>query len=142
MILDGIQGYAIFMLDPQGRVVSWNAGAQHLKGYKASEIAGQHSSCFFPPEEIKQGKPEEVLRLTAANGRHEERGMRVRKDGSQFLAQVTLTALYDLSGILRGYSEVSRDLTETEESGTKYRGLLEAAPDALVIVGEKGEIVF
>jgi PAS domain S-box-containing protein len=141
MLLDGVQGYAIFMLDPQGLVVSWNAGAERLKGYTAEQIIGHDFSCFFPWEEIEEGKPEEVLRLTAATGRHEEQGMRVRKDGTQFFANVTLTALRDPAGKLRGFSEISHDLTESKESGARYRGLLEAAPDAMVVVNQDGNIV-
>ena len=141
MLLDGIEDYAIFMMDPQGQVLSWNAGAEHIKGYKAAQIIGQNFSCFFPKEDIERGRPEEVLRLTAASGRHEELGMRVRKDGSQFLASVTFTALRDPVGELRGFSEFSHDLSESKEAGAKYRGLLEAAPDAMVVVNQGGEIV-
>ncbi len=141
MLLDGVQDYAIFMLDPHGRVTSWNAGAGRIKGYRPSEIIGQNFSRFFPPEDIKRGRPEEVLRMTAASGRHEEQGMRVRKDGSRFLASTTFTALRDAGGNLRGFSELSHDLTESKESGAKYRGLLEAAPDAMVVVNQGGEIV-
>jgi PAS domain S-box-containing protein len=141
MLLDGIQGYAIFMMDPRGQIVSWNAGAERIKGYSAEEIIGHNFSCFFPPEDIERGAPQEVLRITAANGRHEERGMRVRKDGSRFLASVNITALRDAAGNLRGFSEFSHDLSESKESGAKYQGLLEAAPDAMVVVNQAGEIV-
>ena len=141
MLLDGVEVYAIFMMDPQGRILSWNAGAERIKGYSAEEIIGHNFSCFFPREDIERGRPEEVLRITAASGRHEEQGMRVRKDGSRFLANVTITALRDSVGNLRGYSEFSHDLSESEESGAKYRGLLEAAPDAMVVVNQAGEIV-
>jgi PAS domain S-box-containing protein len=141
MLLDEIQDYAIFMLDPQGVVVSWNVGAERIKGYKADEIVGHNFSVFFPPEDIKQDMPEELLRITATNGRHEFQGMRVRKDGSRFLASIIFIALRDPAGNLRGFSEISRDLSESKESAAKYRGLLEAAPDAMVVVNQSGEIV-
>ena len=141
MFLDGVHDYAVFMLDPRGRVLTWSASAENIKGYTAEEIIGQSFSCFFLPEDIKRGRPEEVLRLAATNGRHEEYGMRVRKDGSEFLADVTFIALRDPSGNLRGFSEISRDLSEHRESEAKYRGLLEAAPDGMVVVNQRGEIV-
>jgi PAS domain S-box-containing protein len=141
MLLDGIQDHAIFLMDPQGQIVSWNSGAERIKGYKAGEIIGRSFSCFFPPHDIERGRPEEVLRITALNGQHQEQGMRVRKDGSRFLASVTFTALRDNVGNLRGFSEFSHDLSESKEAGAKYRGLLEAAPDAMVVVNERGEIV-
>ena len=141
MLLDGIQDHAIFMMDPGGRIVSWNAGAERIKGYGADEIIGRNFSCFFPPEDVGRGRPEEVLRMTATNGRHEEQGMRVRKDGSRFLASLTITALRDPAGNLRGFFEFSHDLSASKESEAKYRGLLEAAPDAMVVVNHDGEIV-
>ena len=141
LLLDGVYDYAIFMLDPRGMVISWNAGAERIKGYRAKEIIGHNFSCFFPPEDIQRGWPQEMLRLTASRGGHEEEGMRVRKDGSRFWSRVSLTALRDPAGNLRGFSEVSRDLSESKESEARYRGLLEAAPDAMVVVNPGGEIV-
>jgi PAS domain S-box-containing protein len=79
MLLDGVQDYAIFMMDPQGQIVSWNAGAERIKGYKADQIIGHNFSCFFPPADIKRGRPEEILRMTAKAGRQEEQGMRAER---------------------------------------------------------------
>ena len=140
-LLDGVQDYAIFMLDPRGQVISWSAGAELIKGYTAEEIIGHNFSRFFIQEDIKRGRPEEVLRLAATNGRHEEYGMRVRKNGSEFLASATYIALRDAAGNLRGFSEICRDLSEHKESEARYRGLLEAAPDGMVVVNQDGEIV-
>jgi PAS domain S-box-containing protein len=139
-LLDG-QNYAIVMMDTQGNVLSWNAGAERIEGYTAEEIIGQNFSCLFTASDIKRGRPQEILGLTAASGRHEEEAKRVRKDGTRFLASLTFTALRDPAGNLWGFSESSYDLSNSTESEAKYRGLLEAAPDAMVIADEQGLIV-
>ncbi|TYB65320.1 PAS domain S-box protein [Nonomuraea sp. PA05] len=112
LLVQSIRDYAIFMLDPRGVIVSWNLGAERIKGYTADEIIGTHFSVFYPPEAIERGTPAAGLRAAAADGRWEEEGWRVRKDGTRFWASVTLTALYDERGGLRGYGKVTRDLTE------------------------------
>ena len=140
-LIQGVQDYAILMLGPQGEIRSWNPGAERMTGCTFKEIAGQGFSRFFSPEDVQRGRPEEILRLAAANGVYEEQGMRVRKDGSRFLVRTSYTASRDSEGNLRGFSVISRDLSESKESGAKYRGLLEAAPDAMVVVNQAGEIV-
>ncbi|UBU17579.1 PAS domain-containing sensor histidine kinase [Nonomuraea gerenzanensis] len=112
LLVQSIRDYAIFMLDPRGVIVSWNIGAERIKGYTGEEIVGTHFSVFYPPEAVAAGKPAKGLRAAAADGRWEEEGWRVRKDGTRFWASVVITALYDESGGLRGFGKVTRDLTE------------------------------
>lgn len=111
-LVEEVRDYAIFMLDPQGHVASWNAGAERTKGYKADEIIGQHFSRFYLSEDIESGKPGEELRIAATEGRLEDEGWRIRKDGSRFWANVVITALRDKNGVLLGFTKVTRDITE------------------------------
>ncbi|MEO8900063.1 MAG: PAS domain S-box protein [Polyangiaceae bacterium] len=110
LLIDSVQDYAIFMLDPGGRVASWNLGAQRLKGYPADQIVGRHFSAFYPPDD--QEKPGKALRLALAEGRSEDEGWRVRQDGSRFWANVVITAVRGASGEHLGFAKVTRDLTE------------------------------
>ncbi|MDQ0587815.1 PAS domain-containing hybrid sensor histidine kinase/response regulator [Variovorax paradoxus] len=112
LLVEGVKDYAIFMLDPGGHIVSWNLGAQKNKGYEASEIIGQHFSRFYPPEVVAAGWPEQELRNALRDGRFEDEGWRIRKDGSRFWASVVITALHDATGRHRGFAKVTRDLTE------------------------------
>jgi PAS domain S-box-containing protein len=112
LLIERVEDYAIFILDPTGRVASWNVGAQRIQGYSAQEMIGQHFSRFYPQDNGSRGKPEQALREAAAEGRFEEEGWRVRKDGSHFWANVVLTALRDPRGGLVGFSKITRDLTE------------------------------
>lgn len=112
LLVEGVKDYAIFMLDPGGHIVSWNLGAQKNKGYEASEIIGQHFSVFYPPEVAAIGWPEQELRNALRDGRFEDEGWRIRKDGSRFWASVVITALHDATGRHRGFAKVTRDLTE------------------------------
>lgn len=123
LLVTQVRDYAIFMLDPEGRISSWNAGAARLKGYAEAEILGRHFSVFYTPEDIERGKPARELEEAIALGRVEDEGLRLRKDGSSFLANVVITALRDQHGALIGFAKVTRDLTERQQATT---GLLEA----------------
>jgi PAS domain S-box-containing protein len=112
LLVADVQDYAILVLDLCGSVVTWNAGAQRFKGYRAEEIIGRHFSVFYPPEDTAAGKPERELAIAATKGRSEDEGWRVRKEGTRFWANVVITALRDSTGTLRGYGKVTRDLTE------------------------------
>ncbi|MFI6922767.1 PAS domain S-box protein [Nonomuraea spiralis] len=126
LLVQNVVDYAVFMLDAQGRIVSWNAGAERIKGYRAEEIIGAHFSVFYPPEDVAAGKPAMELEVAVADGRWEEEGWRVRKDGTRFWASVVITALHDDRGELRGFGKVTRDLTERRNVSRALdeRGLL------------------
>jgi PAS domain S-box-containing protein len=112
LFVASVQDYAIFMLDPAGNVVSWNRGARRIKGYEASEIIGKNFANFYPGEDVRSGKPAMELEVAAREGRFEDEGWRVRKDGSQFWANVIITAIRDESGHLVGFGKVTRDITD------------------------------
>jgi PAS domain S-box-containing protein len=112
ILVEQVKDYAIFMLDARGRVRTWNGGAERIKGYRADEVIGRHFSIFYPEEDVRAGKPERELAIAAAEGRIEDEGLRVRKDGSTFWASVVITALRGPGGELRGFAKVTRDITD------------------------------
>src|SRR6185503_16282409 len=141
LLVDSIDDYAIFAIDPEGYILSWNAGAHRLKGYTAQEIIGKHFSIFYPPEQKARGFPAFELREAARVGRFEDEGLRVRKDGSRFWANVVITALRGPSGELVGFAKVTRDLTErrrTEEtlrlSEERFRLLVQGVKDYAIFM--------
>jgi PAS domain S-box-containing protein len=137
LLVEGVKDYAIFMLDPEGRIASWNAGAEGIQGYRAEEIIGKHFSTFYTEEDVERGHPEEELRVAAEEGRYEEEGLRVRKDGSRFWASVVVTALRDEEGRLRGFSKVLRDVSERKKADANLRRYL----DSLLALYEAGQVI-
>ncbi|HWW19546.1 MAG TPA: PAS domain S-box protein [Steroidobacteraceae bacterium] len=145
-LIEGVKDYAIFMLDTKGFVSTWNAGAKQINGYEASEIIGSHFSRFYPPEALKRGLPEHELRTATVDGRFEDEGWRLRKDGSRFWANVIITAMRDASGTLTGFSKITRDLTlrkAQEErlrmSEERFRLLVDGVTEyALIMLDENG----
>ena len=119
--IESVGDYAIFFLDPQGFVRSWNKGAERIKRYKADEIIGRHFSTFYTQESLDRNWPARELEEAARVGRIEDEGWRVRADGTRFWANVVITALYDPKGILRGFAKITRDLTERREHEERLR---------------------
>jgi len=130
LLVEDIKDYAIIMISPDGMIVSWNAGAERIKGYRAGEIIGKHFSCFYTKEDIEKDIPEHNLKIAREQGRFEDENLRVRKDGSKFWANIIITTIHDKSGNLNGFVKITRDITERnlaekelQESGSKYRFL-------------------
>lgn len=121
LLVEGTTDYAIFMLNPDGYIVTWNTGAERLKGYKAEEIIGQHFSLFYPADLKERGWPDHELKVAQAEGRFEDEGWRVRKDGTQFWANVVITALHDETGNLLGFSKITRDVTARKQTEDALR---------------------
>jgi PAS domain S-box-containing protein len=148
LLVSGVKDYAICMLDPDGRISSWNAGAELVLGRRAREAMGQHFGCFYRATERDTGKPEHDLEIAAEQGRFEEENWRVRGGDAPFWAHVDIRALRDDSGALRGFTQVTRDVTERmraqeelRKSEERYRRLVELCPDALMVL-HRGEIAF
>ena len=137
MLVQNMKDYAIIILDTDGRVASWNPGSEIILGYRSNEIIGQHFSRFFPSEEIQRGKPEMELKVATAEGRSEDEGWRMKKDGSRFWANEVITTLRDQGGTLVGFGKVMRDLTErkrAEEKATlQAREILEISTPVIQI---------
>jgi PAS domain S-box-containing protein len=121
LLIEAVTDYGIFMLDPEGHIMSWNTGAQKLKGWRREEVLGQHFSLFYPEEAKASQWPQEELRLAKARGRFEDEGWRLRKDGTRFWANVVITALYGPTGELTGYAKITRDLTERRKHEEELR---------------------
>jgi PAS domain S-box-containing protein len=148
LLVERVKDFAIYMLDPEGRIASWNSGAQRIKGYRADEIVGKHFSCFYPPEDIASGQPERALEIARVAGRHEAEGWRVRKDGSRFLANVVITPLRADDGRLRGYAKVTRDITQSRRSEdalrhseTLLRSVLDTLPVGVWVMDREGKTI-
>jgi PAS domain S-box-containing protein len=151
LLVEGVKDYAIFMLGPDGRIVSWNEGAERIQGYDVSEVVGEHFSVFYTEEDLERGLPGEELRVAAIEGRFEEEGWRVRKDGTLFQADVVITALRDEAGDLRGFSQVTRDITARKEAEEALRSSLRKMADlkaaldesaVVAITDENGKITY
>jgi len=146
--VSAVEDYAIFMLDPDGVVTSWNEGARRIKGYDAEEIVGEHISTFYTAEDREAGVPETNLERAATEGHVEDEGWRVREDGSRFWADVTITEVRDDDGLLQGFTKVTRDMTERREHEQRLREerditerILDTVPVSICVVDADGVLV-
>ena len=147
LLIQGVVDYAIYMLDPEGRVVSWNPGAERIKGYTADEIIGEHFSRFYTDEDRAAGIPEQALRMAAETGRFTAEAWRVRKDGSRFWAMVVIDPIYE-DGKLIGFAKITRDMTEQRaaqlaalESERRFRLLVQGVTDyAIYMLSPEGHV--
>ncbi len=147
LLVAAVTDVALFMLDEGGRIASWNPGAERIMGWRADEVLGRHFSILYPREDVAEGKPERELEAVRATGHFREEGLRVRKDGGTFMAQVVVTPLKDAEGRLRGYARVTRDITErvAAEEALKareahLRSILATIPDAMIVIDEEARI--
>ncbi|HEX3113715.1 MAG TPA: PAS domain S-box protein, partial [Candidatus Eisenbacteria bacterium] len=134
LIAQGVRDYAILMLDPTGMIITWNEGAQRIKGYTAEQVLGKHFSIFYPEEAIRSNWPQTELERASKNGRFEDEGWRLRQDGSRFWANVVITTLYHPDGSVRGFLKITRDLTERMRS---EEGLRHARAELEMRVNER-----
>ena len=148
LLFDGAAGYAIFMVDPENTVTFWNKGAERLLGWTEAEIVGQRASLFYAEDAVAAGQPASDLRRASASGKLEEEAWRLRKDGSEFLSHISITALREDDGELRGYAQVIRDITEQRAaesalraSADHLRSILSTVPDAMIVIDEIGTIL-
>jgi PAS domain S-box-containing protein len=140
LLVSAVQDYAIFMLDLEGCISTWNEGAERIKGYTADEVMGRHFSLFYIDEDRVAGLPENELAIARARGHCEVEGWRLRRDGSRFLANVVLTPLRDDNGALRGFGQVTRDLSSRRQLEERFRRVVESAPSAMVMINALGTI--
>lgn len=134
-LVEGVRDFAIFMLDAEGRVTTWNAGAEAIIGYAAAEVIGRHYSCLYPPDEIERGRPQEILQLAATGGRCEREARRVRKGGGRFWAHIVVSALRRPDGSLRGYAVVTRNITEQKRMAdlpARLAAIVQGSDDAII----------
>jgi len=148
LLIDGAQGHAIYLLDPDGRVTIWNKGAERLKGWSEGEILGRHMAIFYPKDAVAAGKPEHDLALAVSEGKFEEEDWRVRKGESEFLASISITALRNEDGSLRGFSKIVSDITDRRAAEdavrareSHLRSILSTVPDAMIVIDDQGSIV-
>ncbi len=139
-LVESIEDYAIFFLNVEGRITSWNKGARHITGYSKEEIIGQHFSIFQIEADHTDSNPASQLEIARSRGRFTEEGWRRRKDGNRFLASIVISALYDASGHLLGYTKISKDMTEKKRLEERFRRVVESAPNAMVMINQHGSI--
>jgi len=147
LLINGTKDYALFMLDPKGRIASWNDGARRVKGYEADEIIGRHFSVFYTPDDIAAGEPERDLEIALLTGAHEKEGERVKKGGERIWSSTLVNPIYNESGTLKGFAKIIRDITESKiaelalvTSETLLRAVVDGSPDAIIAVNAAGVI--
>jgi two-component system sensor kinase FixL len=148
LLIDGVEGYAIYMLDPDGKVTIWNEGAERMKGWSEAEVVGRSSTLFYPADALAAGKPLADLQRARDVGKLEQEDWQMRKDGSEFLAHISITALRSDDGTLRGFGKVVRDVTDQRAaegqlraSASHLQSILNTVPDAMVVIDEGGGVI-